>query len=139
MKKKAGKIAALLMFGAICLAGCVNKEPLPESFDEAVVKEEAEKTLAFFNERDYQSIIDMGDENMKNSTTTEQFRESCDPLLDEKGEFKEVTKMPIVGNEDKKSGIKYGGAVMTGEYEQGKIEFSVAFNEDMELVQFLVK
>ena len=138
MKKKAGKIAALLMFGAICLMGCANKEPLPESFDEAVVKEEAEKTLAFFNERDYQSIIDMGDENLKNSTTAEQFRESCDPLLDEKGEFKEVTKMQIVGNEDKKSGIKYGGAVMTGEYEQGKIEFSVAFNEDMELVQFLV-
>lgn len=47
--------------------------------------------------------------------------------------------MKIVGNEDKKSGVKYGGAIVTGTYAEGKIVFSIAFNEDMELVQFIIQ
>lgn len=138
MKKMFGKIAALVLLSVIFLSGC-NREKLPDSFDEAVVQEEAEKAVALFNERDYQGIIDMGDENMKSSSTAEKFEETCDPLLDEKGEFQEIKKISIVGTEDKSTGTKYGGAIVTGTYAEGEIVFSIAFNEDMELVQFIIQ
>lgn len=139
MKKTLGKITALLLFGAVCLTGCTQKEELPDSFDEAAVREKAEQAVDFFNERDYQGLIDMGDENLKSTSTKEQFAESCDPLLDEKGEFQEISEMSIVGNEDKSKGVKYGGAIVTGAYAEGEIVFSIAFNEDMELVQFIIQ
>lgn len=139
MKKVFGKIAAVMLLSVFCLAGCSNREKLPDSFDEAAVREEAEKAVDFFNKRDYQGIIDMGDENMKSSSTVEMFEENCDPVLDEKGEFQEISKMSIVGSEDKSKGVKYGGAIVTGTYDEGEIVFSIAFNEDMELVQFIIR
>lgn len=138
MKKTLGKIAALALFSVVFLSGC-NREKLPDSFDEAVVQEEAEKAVAFFNERDYQGIIDMGDDNLKSNSTVEKFEESCDPLLDEKGDFQEISKISIVGSVDKSTGTKYGGAIVTGSYTEGEIVFSIAFNEDMELVQFIIR
>lgn len=139
MKKALGKIMALVLLGAVCLTGCTQKEKLPDSFDEAAVREEAQKAVDFFNERDYQGLIAMGDENLKSTSTEEQFAETCDPLLDEKGEFQEISKMSIVGSEDKRTGTKYGGAIVTGAYAEGEIVFSIAFNEDMELVQFIIQ
>jgi len=138
MKKAWGKMAAAILISIFCLSGCA-REKLPDSFDEAAVREEAEKAVGLFNEKDYQGIIDMGDENMKSSTTAEKFAESCDPVLEEKGEFQEISEMSIVGNEDKKKGVKYGGAIVTGAYANGEIVFSIAFNEDMELVQFIIR
>lgn len=35
--------------------------------------------------------------------------------------------------------MDYGGVVMIGDYEDGKIQFTIAFDEDMKLVQFLIK
>ena len=138
MKKAWGKMAAAILISIFCLSGC-EREKLPDSFDEAAVREEAEKAVSLFNEKDYQGIIDMGDEKMKSSTTAEAFVESCDPVLEEKGEFQEISEMSIVGNEDKKKGVKYGGAIVTGAYANGEIVFSIAFNEDMELVQFIIR
>lgn len=139
MKKAIGTIMALALMGAVCLAGCSQKEKLPDTFEETAVREKAEKVVGLFNEKDYQGIIDMGDESLKEKNTVEQFTESCDPLLEEKGAFKELGDVDIVGTVDKATGTKYGGAIIEGSYENGEIVFSIAFNEKMELVQFLVR
>lgn len=139
MKKILGKLTALFLLDVVCLSGCTQKEKLPDSFDEAAVREEAEKAVGLFNERDYQALIDMGDENLKSTSTREQFAETCDPLLDKKGEFQEISEVSVVGNVDKSTGTKYGGAIVTGTYAEGELVFSVAFNEDMEMVQFLIQ
>jgi hypothetical protein len=135
--RKTGRIAAVALLAALCLTGCTEKEPLPDSFDAEAVQEEAEKAIELFNEGDYQGIIDMGDENMKSSSTVEQFEETCDPLKEENGEFQEITDINLVGNES--GDVKYGGAIVEVAYEEGDITFSIAFNEDMELVQFIIQ
>ena len=81
----------------------------------------------------------MGSEELKASITEEQFATACDPYLDKCGEFKEITKTVFAGGYDKNSDIDYATAVMVGEYEDGKIQFTVSFDEDMELIQFLIK
>ena len=139
MKKAIVKSMALIFLGAVCLTGCNQKEKLPDSFDEAVVREEGEKLVDLFNKRDYQGIIDKGDANLKEKNTVEQFEESCDPILDVKGAFQEISDVDIVGNEDKATGTRYGGAIIEGTYANGEIVFSIAFNEEMELVQFMIR
>lgn len=126
------------MLAALFLTGC-SQNQLSDKFDEETVKEEAEKAVELFNERDYQGIIDMGDENMKNSITAEQFAEASDPYLDKCGEFQEIGKTVVLGSTDEDTGMDYGGVVMIGNYADGKIQFTIGFDEDMKLVQFLIK
>ena len=59
-KKKGmiGKIAGVFMM-ILTLTAC-GAQPLPEQFDEETVKAEAQKAVDYFNDQDYQSIIDMG-------------------------------------------------------------------------------
>lgn len=136
--KKAGIFTAMALMAAVFTAGC-GQAKLPEGFSEAEVKAEAEKSIALFNERDYEGIRQMGSEELKAGITEEQFASACDPYLDKCGEFKEITKTVFAGGHDKNSGIDYATAVMIGEYEDGKIQFTVSFDEDMEMIQFLIK
>ena len=138
MMKKAGIFTAIAVLAGIFTAGC-GQAKLPESFSEEEVKKEAEKSIALFNERDYAGLIEMCSEELKAGITEEQFAEACDPYLDKCGEFEEITKTVFAGGHDKNSGIDYATAVMIGEYEDGKIQFTVSFDEDMEMIQFLIK
>ena len=136
--KKAGIFTAMALMAAVFTAGC-GQAKLPEGFSEAEVKKEAEKSIALFNERDYAGLIEMGSEELKAGITEEQFAEACDPYLDKCGKFEEITKTVFAGGHDKNSEIDYATAVMIGEYEDGKIQFTVSFDEDMEMIQFLIK
>ena len=138
MKKCIKGMIAAGILAALFLTGC-SQNQLSDKFDEETVKEEAEKAVELFNERDYQGILDMGDENMKNGITAEQFAEASDPYLDKCGEFQEIGKTVVLGSSDKETGKEFGGVVMIGNYEKGKIQFTIAFDEDMKLVQFLIK
>lgn len=151
MKQTKGKLTSkLLMLAMLVLVvvmavqmyagnGGQAEEKLPDSFDEAQVREEAGKVIGYFNDRDYQSIIDMGDKDLKANSTAESFAATGDPLLEEKGAYREMGEAKIVGKTDEKTGKSYGGAIIPVTYENGEMEFTVAFNEDMEIAQFLVR
>jgi hypothetical protein len=128
----------MLIWSAVVFAGCAQNK-LPDSFDEETVKAEAMKSIDYFNQRDYQSILDMGSDELKDSITAEEFAKASDPYLDKCGEYQEISKTVVVGSTDKKTGKEYGGVVMIGKYADGKIQFTIAFDEDMKLVQFLIK
>ena len=138
MKKMMKGMLLLGVLAAFFLTGC-SQNQLSEKFDEETVKEEAAKAVELFNERDYQEIIDMGDENMKNGITEAQFAEASDPYLDKCGEFQEIGKTVVLGFTNKETGMEYGGVVMIGNYAEGKIQFTIAFDEDMRLTQFIIK
>lgn len=128
--------AALL--AAAILTGC-GKAKLPEGFEEATVKEKAEQSIELFNARDYEALWEMGSDELKESITAEQFAQACDPYLDKCGAFEEISKSVVMGGTDKNAGIDYAGAVMVGDYEDGKIQFTIAFDQNMEMIQFLIK
>lgn len=120
------------------MTGC-GQSKLSDTFNEETIKEEAMKAIGYFNEKDYQSIIEMGSKELKESITAEEFAKASDPYLDKCGAFKEIIKTVVIGSEDSKTEKEYGVVVMIGEYEDGKIQFTIAFDEDMKLVQFLIK
>lgn len=140
MKKRKKRICTSVIFCTLLLllTAC-GAQPLPEQFEEETVKTSAEQAIAFFNEQDYQSILDMGSAEFQEALTVEEFANQCDPYLEKCGTFKEISKTIFLGNVDKETQAAYGGVVMVGSYEKGTIQFTIGFDEDMELVQFLIR
>lgn len=137
-KKNWIRVICGLCFLIISLTGC-GAQPLSDQFDEDTVKESAEQAVAYFNERDYQAIIDMGNDVLKENITVENFAAQCDPYLDKCGEYQEIEKTIVFGSTDKSTETEYAGIVMIGKYEEGTIQFTIGFDEDMKIVQFLIK
>lgn len=131
-------LAAGLLLFVLMLTGC-GQNGLSGKFEEDAVKEKSMTAVTYFNERNYQGIIDMGNELFQESITEEQFKEVSDPYLDKCGDFVEISKTVVLGNTNGQTGESFGGVVMVGKYEEGQIQFTIAFNEQMELVQFVIK
>ena len=138
MKKFMKKLIFTGITAVFFLTGCAQSQ-LPEQFDEETVKEEAMKAVELFNKRDYQSILDMGVDELKKSLTAEQFAQVSDPYRDKCGDFQEIEKTVTVGSENKQTGKQFGGVVMIGKYADGKIQFTIAFDENMKLAQFYIQ
>lgn len=139
-RSRIGILSIIAIMITMILGGCQNAQTqLSDKFQEETVKAEAMKSIELFNKRDYQGILDMGAPEFQQAITVEAFAEQCDPYLDKDGAFKEISKTVVLGNEDKETGETYGGVVMVGKYENGKIQFTIGFNEDMELMQFIIR
>ncbi len=137
--RKITAIMVMILTAALLLTGCAKGAKLSEKFDEETVKAEAMKAVEYFNQRDYASILAMGSEELKAALTEEAFAQAVDPYLDKNGAFMEITKTAVMGNTDKETGDEYGGVVMVGKYENGKIQFVISFDEEMKLVQFVIR
>lgn len=138
MRKKRVIMIAMLCMMLLILTAC-SAQPLPEQFEEDTVKESAEQAIGFFNEQDYQSILGMSSAEFQGILTVDEFANQCDPYLEKCGSFKEISKTIFLGDVDKETQAAYGGVVMIGSYEEGTIQFTISFNEDMELTQFIIK
>ena len=126
----------LVLTAVMLLTGCAKGAKLSDKFDEETVKAEAMKAVEYFNERNYASILAMGSEEFKKALTEEAFAQAVDPYLDKNGAFMKITKTAILGNKDEETGEEYGGV---GKYENGKIQFVISFDEEMKLVQFVIR
>lgn len=128
---------ANILFICVVLSACNNGRK-SYSFDEAAVRTEAEVSIADFNERNYQSIMDRGNTLLKNQLTLEQWQEVCDPYLDRLGNFLGITATEYLiqtGND----GNEYAAVVAVASYDEGNLTFSIAFDEEMKLAQFLIQ
>lgn len=142
MKRRSLKAIALvagMVMTLVGIGGCGANSKLPECFDEETVETEVKRSIVYFNERDYQSVIDMGEGILDQVLTAEDFAQQADPYLDKCGQFEEIEKLILMGSTDKETGAQYGGAVVVAAYEDGKIQFTIGFDEDMKLVQFLIQ
>ena len=132
-----GRIAGLCIM-ILFITAC-GAQSLPEGFDEETVKAEAERAIGYFNDQDYQGIIDMGSDAFQELLTAEEFAAQSDPYLNKCGEYQEIVKTIVLGNVDQETQKAFGGVVMVGKYKEGTIQFTIAFDEDMKLVQFIIR
>lgn len=138
--QRKGQCGRILLICIIMLAiTACGEQPLPEPFDEETVKTEAQRAIDYFNDRDYQSIIDMGSDAFQEALTEEDFAAQSDPYHEKCGVFQEISKTIVLGNVNQETQESFGGVVMVGSYEDGTIQFTIAFDEDMRLVQFIIR
>ena len=138
MKLKIAILAAGILLCSVLLCGC-SKMELGDMFDEDAVLRKSEEAIGYFNDGDYQAIIDMGGDSLKDEITVEDFDAQAAPKKEKLGAFKEITQEEVLGTVDKDTGMNYAGSIITAKYEHGRLKFTISYDEDMKLVQFAIK
>lgn len=132
-KLSAAVCAAMLTVGL--LTACQSSK-LADCFTEDEVKEQAVKDIELAASDNYQGWVDRFQEDLKSSLTEDTYATLL-AELEKKGEFEKYGKTAIVGQEQ--DGKNYAGAIVIAEYANGKLTYTISYNEDMELVGFLIK
>ena len=132
------RFTAILLLSALMLCACKSGGSLADVFSEDEVRTKAEEAIELFNAKEYQSLIEMGNDEFQAAVTVEQFETAGTTAMDKLGEFKSVDNFAIAGQKDNEKN-DYAAVVAVGEYEQGKMQFTMAFDDEMKLVQFFIK
>lgn len=133
MKKIKSRVSfvLLIILSLVLLTGCTTLE-LSEDFNESEVEAVAKKVFNIINDRDTEALKEIANPDMKKALTDEVMEEIYE-ILDEAGEFEEITEIKINGQDDDETGEQYAEAVMKTKYELGKPFYNFTFNKDMEL------
>lgn len=134
MKKK---ILLCLMAAVFLLSACKGST-LASAFNENDVKALAQALIQEFNKKNYEAIIEKGSDLMKTALTLEQWQETVDPYVDKAGAFKTIEKEVVAGQQDSNK-KDYAIYVAVAEYENSKIQFTITFNTEMKVEQFLIQ
>ncbi len=116
-----------------------NSHKLSEVFNQETLIEEAKRAVGYFNDADYQNVIDMGNGILDEVITVEKFEELCSERMAECGAFVEFTETEVAGTRGQDSGAEYGVVMLNAAYENGSQKFFLAFDTDMNLVQFQIQ
>ena len=112
--------------------GEILKE-LPEGFDKETVREQAMEDIEIAQSKDYERWKSRFAKDLQSSLTEESY-DSYLKILEKQGEFKEFGKCTYLGQI--KDNKKYGGVIIVVKYEEGNVNYSLAYDEDMNLVSF---
>lgn len=135
IKYAAGLLAAMLCLG---LAGCSGNAKLADCFDKETLEADAKAVIEMGESGDYAGLTGKFDESLSGSLTQEAYDQYLE-LVKSKGGFKEYGNVAFVGQHDDKTDKDYAAVVVVREYEDGKLQYVVGYDEDMELVQYTVK
>lgn len=144
MSKSIGKIATnnkflllLLILSVIIglLAGCSSKNKLSDTFDEPTVKEQAMADITLAESNDYEGWHARFAPEYQSYVTEDAYTSYLNTLEDY-GAFKEFGKSAIVGQE--KDGVNYAVVVILCKHENGDIQYTLAYDENMNLIQFTI-
>lgn len=132
-------LAAVTVVGALA-AGCgENSTKLPDCFDEETVKEEAKAAIKLAESDNYKEFIKLFNDQVAGTLTEDSYKTQYLAVVKEKGEFESFGKEVVIGQTDEESGANYAASIVVANYTDGKIQYSVGFDEEMKLIQFLIK
>lgn len=134
------RLSAILLAAAVLIlsAGCGQKAKLADNFEEKQVLAEAQKVVDMVNNKDYQSFEAICSTQMKAAIPEDKFLEVCEDVAS-RGEYDSVKKTAVVGQKDKETEEEFAVAILIAEYSEKKVQFTISFNENMELAGLFYK
>ena len=129
--KQARRLISLILligFSLGLLAGCAAK--LPEGYDEAVVKSEADKVIMVLDARDVNQLTAMLTDQMKLGLT-EEVKAQVFAILDDFGPVQEIVEMKTTGSTEGE--ITYGVVVARVKHANGELTYTISFDPQMRL------
>lgn len=137
-KRKFSLILMTCILMVSLLAGCSGGK-LSDKFDEATVKSEAERLITCFFNEDYKGIIDAFPEELQSQTTEEDWKTVKDTYASQQGAFKSFSKEVLSSQHDDATDTDTAFIIVIAECENADIQFTLSFNEEMELTNFFLK
>lgn len=90
--------------------------------------------LENLSEGKYEQITETVSQDLQTALSEEILESAWAPLGEKLGTYKRVTKTKVVGNKDKSATV-----ILLADYEKGKMQLTVTYNEQMEIIGLYVK
>ncbi|MGI5900510.1 MAG: DUF3887 domain-containing protein [Christensenellales bacterium] len=135
------KLTALVLFVVIIslLSGCGLSMQLSSDYDKAEVESAAKEIVLLADDGDYAAVIDRLSPGVSQALTAESLKESWEPVLEKIGAHGEYKSVVVIGQADKSTGEEYAVAVIVSSHENGTSQFTLSFNQQLDLVGLYLK
>lgn len=117
--------------------GCASK--LSEKFDEGEVQKKAEEIAELSCTGEISKAYGMLSEMMKAQITEEQIRAGIEGTIEPLGDFEKISGTNVSGQKDKDTGTKYALAIVMAQFSDGKAQFTISFDTEMNCIGFYIK
>lgn len=133
-----GAVAVVLIISCLFNYFVPKRFPINESkiFDENSLNEQVQVVVDSLNTDDYDKLMNMSDELMKQSLSHEDLK-SAIKTLGELGDFKSITRTYFVEVRSKGEIIAVGEVVAL--YDQKSVTYTISFDEDRKLIGLYMK
>ncbi|MGG7209890.1 DUF3887 domain-containing protein [Clostridium baratii] len=122
----------MVLFCGIIIVGCGTKK-LSSNFSEEKLKAAAEETINNLNNNKYNEIVNGSTVALKAQLPKDKIKEAWEPLQEHLGKYKEISKISF----QEKDGLAV--VVAIAQYEEGKVQFTLSYDEDMKLAGIYMK
>ncbi|MEG1311012.1 MAG: DUF3887 domain-containing protein [Romboutsia sp.] len=130
------KLLLLALLTGIILVGCSSSK-LSDAFDEDTLKSRGKEVVDFFINEEFDKISAQMSDKMKESASPEELektlKDTWDSIKGQLGKFEKISKEGIVSEGD------IAAIIEVVKFENGKIQFSINYNENMELEGIFLK
>ena len=134
--QKAALLIAVIAVMAECLCGCQSSR-LASCYDEAKVKEAAQTAAEYLIHEEYDQLIGVMDQTMKDQVTVDQLKDITSQLDEKAGKFQSWKSAAVAGQ--RQDGADYAVTTLVAVYDNAKITFTIAFNQAMEIAGLHIK
>lgn len=117
--------------------GCASK--LSEKFDEGEVQKKAEEIAELSCTGEISKAYGMLSEMMKAQITEEQIRAGIEGTIEPLGDFEKISGTNVSGQKDKDTGTEYALAIVMAQFSDGKAQFTISFDTEMNCIGFYIK
>lgn len=129
--KKIGKFLMMMLCLSL-LTGC-GAASLSDKYDEEKLKSSVEEIIIDFNEGKYEDIVSMGSDELKKALTAEKLKEVWQGINGTLGQYEEISKVAFTEKDGKAT------VIAIAKYTENKVQFTISFNESMELIGIYIK
>lgn len=137
MKRKSVLLILLILSLVMMLPGCsenVSLQELDLTFDEELLKREAEQVADDWNHQNFEAITCQSDDSIKDNLTPELLKQGYDQISEKIGAFKKIEKTKIVARENGQATV-----TIVAEYEKSKIQHRVTYNTNMKITGYWIR
>ncbi|MFA9464431.1 MAG: DUF3887 domain-containing protein [Velocimicrobium sp.] len=136
--KKLTKLILILTIIGVLLSGCSSTK-LMDSFDKDTVEASAKQTVEYLNSEDYDSVVAMFNDDLKEQLTSADLKSGADSTFKDPGAFKEYKSVTAIGKKIKGTDEDAAVAVVVAQYENQKVIYTISFNTDMKIIGIFMK
>ena len=137
MKKKmmAIGLAVLMLLTVLsaCSGGSASNQKLDPAFSEDTLKQSAEKVIDEWNSQEFDAIAAEVSETFTDTLTANVLTDAWTQTMPKLGEFRSIKQTETAPNN--KSAL----VVAVAEYENGKAQFTIGFDQNRKIDNFFIK
>lgn len=126
------KVLMLIFLVGTMLVGCSNKK-LSDAYDEEKLKADSKEIVAMIDNEKFDDVIGKMTDEIAGSISVEELKKVWDPMKEKLGDFKKISKEVVVGNDN------LATVVVVADFEGGKAQFTITYNEEMQLEALYLK